>query len=68
MFCARCGGILTDKQTIHHDGDKSFHFYCDWKNWQERKEALMKGGQDVDSLQQGSYRPGILSSNRLQKS
>lgn len=38
-YCARCQGILTDKQTIL-PGDKegeSMHFYCKWKDDQEKK-------------------------------
>jgi uncharacterized protein YbcI len=43
-YCARCQGILTDKQTILL-GDKegeSMHFYCRWKQDQELKEKRDK--------------------------
>ena len=43
-YCARCQGILTDKQTIL-PGDKegeSMHFYCRWKQDQELKEKRDK--------------------------
>lgn len=46
-LCSRCGGVITENQTIHHDGEKHYHYYCDWKNWQERKEALLKGGDNI---------------------
>lgn len=47
-YCARCQGILTDKQTIL-PGDKegeSMHYACAYKMWQERlkkqEEELFK--------------------------
>lgn len=43
-YCARCGGILTDKQTIlpgEKEGE-SMHFYCKWKDEQEKKESRLQ--------------------------
>ena len=43
-YCARCQGILTDKQTIL-PGDKegeSMHYFCRWRIEQEKKEARLQ--------------------------
>lgn len=57
MFCSRCQGILTDKQTIL-PGDKegeSLHYFCSWRIEQERKEALLKGGEDATKIRARSW-------------
>lgn len=56
-YCARCQGILTDKQTIL-PGDKegeSMHYACAWRTDQERKEALLKGGEDANKVRTRSW-------------
>lgn len=59
-LCSRCGGIISDQQTVHYDGENAYHYYCSWKNWQEHKEALMK----VDSEK---TQVGFFNSNWLTK-
>jgi hypothetical protein len=50
-YCSRCGGILNaEKQTVISDGDKHYHYYCSWKNWEEHKARLMKGDDHASSL------------------
>ena len=52
-LCSRpqCGGVINDMQTKVPDGNGGYqHYYCQWKNWEEHKERLMKGGQDADQV------------------
>ena len=56
-YCARCGGILTEKQTIlpgEKEGE-SLHYACAWRTEQERKETLLKGGEDANKVRARSW-------------
>lgn len=56
-YCARCQGILSDKQTIlpgEKEGE-SVHYFCAWRIEQERKEALLKGGEDANKVRARSW-------------
>lgn len=56
-YCARCQGILAEKQTIL-PGDKegeSMHYSCAYNAWIERQEKLRKGGDDADQIRRASW-------------
>lgn len=46
-LCSRCGGVITEKQTIMEDDNGGkLHYACTYKMWQERlkkqEEELFK--------------------------
>ena len=49
-YCARCGGIFSKDMTVHEDGDKRYHYYCSWKIWKEKQEALAKESEKIATV------------------
>lgn len=47
MLCPRCGGIIAEKQTkVVMEDNKTYHYYCSFKIWQEQKEKREQEWQE----------------------
>jgi DNA-directed RNA polymerase subunit RPC12/RpoP len=60
MYCPRCGGIISEKQTKVLHGDVPYHFYCSFKIFEEQKEARLKELENAAKVRQDKWTPNLL--------